>query len=152
MTRALLAVGGLLVLCFAVLGATVYLTRTEDRIAVDNLLAEQLSQAIGTAQEDGNGRVDLTRVARFGWSEVLLVEAGTSRDAISEELGYEWKGDVNFGVEPLLIFLGADGQVERFADYRGEGVFEGFSTPFDRIPRADADLRVENLVITRAPR
>ena len=151
MTRALLAVGGLLVLCFAILGVTVYVTRTEDRIAVDNLLAERLSQAIGTAEEDEGGRVDLTRVARFPWSEALLVEAGTSREAISEELGYEWKGDVGFGVLPLMIFLGGDGQVERFADYRGEGVFEGFATPFERIPRTDPVLRVQNLVITRAP-
>lgn len=150
MTRALIAVGAGLVLCFAILGLTVYLTRTEDRIAVDNLLAERLSQAIGTAEEDADGRVDLARVARFRWSEVLLVEAGTSREAISEELGYEWKGDVNFGVVPVLVFLGADGQVERFADYRGEGVFQGFDVPFARIPRADALLRIENLVITRA--
>jgi len=148
MTRALIGVGGLLVLCFGVLGLVIYVTRTEDRIAVDNLLAENLSRAIGTAREE-DGTVELTRVARFPWSEVLLVEAGTPREAISEELGYEWKGDLNFGVVPLLIFLGADGQVERFADYRGEGVFEGFTTPFDRIPRDASTLRVENLVITR---
>lgn len=149
MTRALVAVGGLLVLCFAILGLTVYVTRTEDRIAVDNLLAEDLSRAIGTAQGDG-GRVELARVADFAWSDVLLVEAGTSRAAISEALGYEWKGDLNFGVVPVLIFLGGDGQVERFADYRGEGVFEGFETPIDRLPRSASSLRIEDLVITRA--
>lgn len=149
MTRALIGIGGLLVVCFAILGLTVYLTRTEDRIAVDNLLAEDLSRAVGTAQADNQGRVELTRVADFGWEEVLLVEAGTPRAAISRELGYEWKGDVNFGVVPILIFLDGAGRVERFADYRGEGVFEGFETPFDRLPRPDSSLRVSNLVITR---
>ena len=148
MTRALVGIGGLLVVCFAILGVVVYVTRTEDRIAVDNLLAEDLSRAIGTAQED-DGTVELAQVARFAWREVLLVEAGTSREAISEELGYEWKGDLNYGVVPILIFLAADGQVERFADYRGEGVFEGFETPFDRLPREASTLRVRNLVITR---
>ncbi len=150
MTRALVGIGALLVLCFTILGLTIYLTRTEDRIAVDNLLAEDLSRAIGTAQADNDGRVELTRVADFPWSEVLLVQAGTPREAISAELGYEWKGDVNFGVVPVLIFLGADGQVERFADYRGEGVFRGFETPFDRIGRSESTLEVRNLVITRA--
>jgi len=148
-TRALVGIGGLLALCFAVLGLVVYVTRTEDRIAVDNLLAEELSRAIGTAQED-DGTVELTQVADFPWSEVLLVEAGTPRAAVSRELGYEWKGDVNFGVTPTLIFLGADGKVERFADYRGEGMFRGFDTPFARIPRSDSTLEVnDNLVVTR---
>jgi hypothetical protein len=146
--RALAAVGLALILCLTFLGLAVYLTRTEDRIAVDNLLAEDLSRAIGTAQADTGGEVELTRVANFPWQEVILVEAGTPRDAVSEELGFEWKGDLNFGVVPILIFMD-NGRVERFADYRGEGVFEGFRTPFDRIPRSASTLRVRNLVITR---
>ena len=150
MTRALVGIGGLLLLCFTILGLTVYLTRTEDRIAVDNLLAEDLSRAVGTAQADNGGRVELARVADFGWREVLVVEAGTPRATISEALGYEWEGDVNFGVVPVLIFLGADGKVERFADYRGEGVFEGFATPIDRLERSASTLRVSDLVITQA--
>lgn len=148
MGRALTAIGALLVLCLTILGLAVYLTRTEDRIAVDNLLAENLSRAIGTAQADTDGLVELTRVARFPWQEVLIVEAGASRDTISDALGYEWKGDLNFGVAPILIFMD-NGRVERFADYRGEGVFEGFKTPVDRVPRSDSTLRVRNLVITR---
>ena len=39
MTRALLAVGALLALAFLVFGLVVFLTRSEDRVAVDNLLA-----------------------------------------------------------------------------------------------------------------
>lgn len=148
MGRALTAVGLGLVLCLTVLGLAVYLTRTEDRIAVDNLLAENLSRAIGTAQADAGGVVELTRVARFPWQEVILVAAGTPREAISQELGFEWKGDLNFGVVPILIFMD-NGRVERFADYRGEGVFEGFRTPSDRIPRSESTLKVRNLVITR---
>jgi len=149
MTRALIAVGAALVLCFAVLGSVVYVTRTEDRLAVDNLLAEDLSRAIGTAESEGDGRVDLTNVAPFEWDEVLLVAPGTQRAAISAELGYEWKGDVAFGVTDTLIFLD-DGQVVRFADYRGEGIFDGFERPFDRIPRSDATFRVRDLVIRPA--
>lgn len=148
MGRALTAVGLLLVLCLTVLGLAVYLTRSEDRIAVDNLLAENLSRAIGTAQTDTGGEVELARIARFPWQEVILVEAGTARAAISQELGYEWKGDLNFGVVPILIFMD-NGRVERFADYRGEGEFVGFEAPFDRLSRSASTLRVRNLRITR---
>ena len=146
MTRALIAVGAALVLCFAVLGGVVYVTREEDRLAVDNLLAEDIARAIGTAESERDGTVELAQVARFAWDEVLLVAPGTQREAISVELGYEWKGDVNFGVTDTLIFLD-DRQVVRFADYRGEGVFDGFERPFDRIARGDSTLRVRNLVI-----
>ena len=46
----------------------------------------------------------------------------------------------------LLIFL-RDGQVARFADYRGLGRFTGFATPIDALPRARAVLRVRDLVV-----
>ncbi len=147
MGRALFAVGAALVLCFTVLGGAIYVTREEDRIAVDNLLAEDISRLIGTAEEERGGRADLASVARFGWDEVLLVAPGTPRDAISEELGYEWKGDATFGYTNTLIFLDG-GRVERFADYRGEGVFQGFERPFDTIPRERSVFRVHNLVIS----
>ena len=147
MARALVAVGLALVLCFGAFGLVVYLTRDEDRIAVDNLLAEDLSRAIATAESERGGRVDLRAVADFAWDEVLIVAPGTSRDAISGELGREWKGDVNFGVSETLIFLRAR-QVERFADYRGNGVFEGFDRPLDRLPRSRGVLRVRDLTIS----
>ncbi len=147
MGRALIAVAAALTLCIGGLALAVYFTRTEDRIAVDNLLAEELTKAIATAEDERGGRVDLTRVARFDWEEVVLVARDTPDEAISAELGYEWKGDVNFGFSELLIFL-VNGQVVRFADYRGEGAFEGFDEPFDRIPRQRPILRVRNLTIT----
>ena len=147
MGRALIAVGLALVLCFTALGLVIYLTREEDRIAVDNLLAEDISRAIGTAEAERGGRVDMRQVARFDWDAILLVAPRTPREAISQQLGYEWKGDVNFGVSDTLIFLNA-GSVERFADYRGEGVFEGFRRPFDVIPRERATFDVRNLVIS----
>ena len=78
MSRALAAIGALLTLAFIVLGAAVYLTRSEDRVAVDNLLAEDISRAFGTAEERG-ADVDLGRVADFDWDELLLVARGTSR-------------------------------------------------------------------------
>jgi hypothetical protein len=150
MGRALTAVGIALVLCIGGLGLVVYLSREEDRIAVDNLLAEDLSRAIATAEAERGGRVDLRRVANdFDWSEVLIVARGTPRRAITLELGYEWKGDVPFGVSETIIFLRASGAIARFADYRGEGQFEGFSQPIDRLDRREAVLRVRNLVITR---
>ncbi len=147
MGRALTAVGVLLTLCIGGLGLAVYLTRTEDRIAVDNLLAENLSKAIATAEDEQGGRVDLKRVADFEWEEVVIVAPETPRDVISEELGYEWKGDVNFGFAEVLIFL-LNGKVARFADYRGEGDFEGFDEPIDRLPRQRSVFRVRNLTVT----
>lgn len=147
MGRALVAVGLALTLCIGGLALAVYLTRDEDGIAVDNLLAEDISRAIGTAEQERNGRVDLGEVADFVWDEVLIVARGTPREAVSLELGYEWKGEVAFGVSETFIFLDA-GRVERFADYRGEGTFEGFDQPLERRDRGRAVLRVRNLVIT----
>ena len=144
MARALTAIGIALVLLIGGLGAAVYFTRDEDYIAVDNLLAEKLSKAIGTTR-----RVDLARVAPFDWDRVLITERGLEPDRISQRLGYEWKGRNNsFAAgEPMFIFV-RDGKVVRFADYRGEGRFEGFETPIAELPRTRAVLRVRDLVIT----
>ena len=149
MTRALIAVGTALVVLIGGLGLAVYLTRDEDYIAVDNLLAERLSRAIGTAQDRGED-VDLARVADFGWDHVLIVERGLEPAAISRRLGYEWKGRIGFQTGELLLFL-RNGRVVRFADYRGEGRFEGFPRPFAELPRERAVLRVRDLVIRPAP-
>ena len=148
MSRALAAIGALLALACIVLGAAVYLTRSEGRIAVDNLLAEDISRAFGTAEER-NAEVDLGRVAEFEWDERLLVRRGTSREAISRELGREWKGDVGFQTGDLLIFLDG-GEPARFADYRGEGRFVGVARPFARFRRDAAVFRVDDLVIRPA--
>jgi hypothetical protein len=145
MARALTAVGALLALALLGLGLAVYLGRDEGTIAVDNLLAEDISRAIGTA-EDRGADVDLGRIAKFDWDEVVLAERDASRAQISKELGYEWKGDLQFRTGDLLIFL-RGGQVARFADYRGEGHFAGVRRPFQRFRRDDAVFRVRGLLI-----
>jgi hypothetical protein len=145
MARALAAVGALLGLAFLVLGLVVYLNRDEDRIAVDTLLAQDITRAIGTAEDRGVD-VDLGRVADFPWDEVVLAERDATRAQISRELGRPWKGDLKFRTGDLLIFL-RHGKLERFADYRGEGRFEGVSRPFARFRRREAVFRVRSLVI-----
>jgi len=146
--RGLAAVVASLLLALAILGLVVYLNRDEDRIAVDNLVAEDVSRAIGTAEERGED-VDLGRVADFEWDELVLVERGTSREDISRELGFEWKGDLAFQTGDMLIFL-RDGALARFADYRGDGRFEAVERPFARFARDEAVFRVRGLVIRPA--
>jgi hypothetical protein len=148
MTRALIAVGAGLVLLLAGLGLAVYFTRDEDYIAVDNLLAERITRAIGTA-EQGDGRVDLRELAPFAWDHLLIAERGIEPGRISQRLGHPWKGRIGFQTGDLLIFL-RKGQVVRFADYRGEGRFAGFPRPFAELPRDQAVFRVRDLVVTPA--
>jgi hypothetical protein len=140
-------VGAALALFIAGLGAAVYVTRDEDNIAVDSLLAEDLSRAVALAEVKSDGRVDLARLAPFAWDEVLVVARGTPAEAISRRLGYAWTGDVPSQAGELLIFL-RGGRVARFADYRGLGRFTGFATPIDALPRARAVLRVRDLVVS----
>ena len=68
MARALTAVGAALALALLVLGLAVYLSRDEDAIAVDNLLAEDITREIGTAEQRGED-VDLADVADFEWDD-----------------------------------------------------------------------------------
>jgi hypothetical protein len=145
MAKALTAVGIALALLIGGLGAAVYFTRDEDYIAVDNLLAERITKAIGTAQDRG-ADVDLGREAPFAWDHLLIVARGIEPAQISRRLGHPWTGRIGFQIGELLIFLQA-GQVVRFADYRGEGRFAGFPYPFAELPRARAVLRVRDLVI-----
>jgi hypothetical protein len=143
MGRVLGLVAGALALCIAALLLAVYVTRDEDNIQADNLLAERLSKAVATAQEDTDGKVDLRVVAPFAWDRVLLVAAGTSREQISRRLGHEWTGIDTVDGGDLLIFL-RGGEVARFADYRGRGRFAGFSRPFAQLPRV---LRVDPVTL-----
>jgi hypothetical protein len=145
MGRALTAVGGLLVIALLVLGLAVYLGRDEDTVAVDNLLAEDITRAIGTAEERGED-VDLGKIARFEWDELLVAERDVTRAQLSRALGHPWKGDLEFRTGDLLIFV-REGAVERFADYRGEGRFEGVERPIARLRREAAVFRVRGLVI-----
>jgi hypothetical protein len=145
MGRALTAVGGLLVLVLLVLGTVIYVNRDEDGIAVDNLLAEDITRAIATA-EDRGADVDLGRIANFEWDELVIARRDATSAQITSELGRPWKGELEFRTGDLLIFL-RDGALARFADYRGEGRFEGIDRPFAHFDRADARFRVRSLVI-----
>ena len=145
MARALTAVGALLAMAVLGLALAVYLGREEGTIAVDNLLSEDITRAIGTAEDRGED-VDLGRIAKFDWDEVVLAERDATRGEISSELGTEWNGDLQFRTGDLLIFL-RDGKLARFADYRGEGHFEGVDRPFARFDREEAVFSVRGLVI-----
>ena len=147
MTKALIAVGAALVLCFVVLGVAVFVTREEDRIAVDSDLAENITRAIATA-EQREEPVDLPRLAEFPWDRVLIVAEDTSREAISAELGTEFKGDLPYDAESGELFVFVDGKrLARFADYRGLGRFEGIERPIASVERADAVFSVRDLVV-----
>jgi hypothetical protein len=145
MARALIAVGVSLVVAFAVLALVVFATRDEDRVAVDNLLALELTRAIG---EGEGGAVDLRRLADFRWDRVLVVAPGTAREAVSEELGSPYMGDLPYG-STGQVFVFADGAaLARFADYRGRATFNGFERPLDSLPRERAVLRVRAGVVS----
>lgn len=147
MARALIAVGTLLVLAFAILAVVVFATREEDRVAVDDMLALELTRAIGTSE---GGEVDLRRLAGRGWDRVLVVAPGTAREAVTEALGSEYMGDLPFGSTGQL-FVFADGDaLARFADYRGRATFTGFERPLDELPRERAVLRVRDGMVTPA--
>ncbi len=140
MARALIAIGALLAVAFAVLAVVVLATREEDRVAVDDLLALELTRAIG---EGEGGEVDLRALADFRWDRVLVVAPGTSREAVSEALGSDYKGDLPFGSSGQ-VFVFADGDaLARFADYRGRATFTGFERPLQALARDEAVLRVE---------
>jgi hypothetical protein len=149
MARALTAVGAALVLALLVLGTVIYVNRDEKGIAVDNLLAEDITRAIGTAENRG-ADVDLGRVAKFDWDELVIADRDATRAQLTRELGFPWEGDLEFRTGDLLIFL-RKGKLARFADYRGEGHFEGIERPFARLKRKDAVFRVRSLVIRPRP-
>ena len=144
--RGLTSVGAALALALLVLGLVIYLNRDEDAIAVDNLLAESITREFGTAEQRGSATVDLADVTDFVWDAVLIAARDASRAEISDALGADWKGDVAFGTGDLLIFV-RGGHVARYADYRGEGRFEGLRRPVARLARDQAVFRVRDLVM-----
>jgi hypothetical protein len=149
MGRVLALVAAGLALCFAVLIAAVVLTRDKARPQSDILVSENLTKAVTTTQDPQNGThgiVRLADVAPFEWDRVLLVAPGTPRNAISRRLGREWTGIDTIDGGEVLIFL-RDGEVARFADYRGNGRFAGFPRPFAELPRSRAVFVVKDLVI-----
>jgi hypothetical protein len=148
MTRALVAVGALLAVFFLALGVAVYVTREEDRITADNLLSERLTRAIGVAELDTGGEVDLRQVADFPWDRVLVLAPGAPRDEVSEALGSEYTGTLPFGsLGQVFVFARGD-EIARLADYRGRGTFTGFRRPLDELPRERAVLKVRDLVVS----
>ena len=147
MARALTAVGAALALFVLGLGLAVYVTRDEDNIQVDNLLAERFTREVALAEANGRD-VDLRELAPFDWDRVLIAARDAPREAISRRLGYEWTGTLGFQTGELLILLDARGRVVRFFDYRGEGRFAGIDTPFAELARDRAVFRVRGLVIT----
>jgi hypothetical protein len=145
MGRGIALVGGGLLFFLLLLGGIVYFTRDEDNFQADNILAENFTLAVNQAALEG-GTVNLREVASFPWDRVLLVQPETPRDAISERLGFEWTGIDTVDGGDLLLFL-RDGEVVRFADYRGSNTFEGFQRPFDEIAREDATFAVRDRVV-----
>jgi hypothetical protein len=143
--KALTAVGVALVLLIGGLALAVYLTRDEDNLQVDNILAEDLTKAIALAQSDTGGRVRIPDVADFRWDHVLVVDRRATAAEISRRIGTPWTGLVGFSTGELFLFE-RGGKVVRFADYRGEGRFAGWRR-FESLPRARAVLRVRDLVV-----
>ena len=143
MTRALVAVGAVLVLCIAgLVAAAVLLSPEKGTVAVDNLLAEDFSRVVARG-----GELRMDRFADdFAWDRLLIVERGADRADVSAKVGSEFTGEVNFQTGDLVVFL--DGKrVARFLDYRGEGRFEGFERPVAEVAREDAVFDVRGLVI-----
>ena len=140
MARALIAVGALLALAFGVLGVVVFATRDEDRVAVDNLLALELTRAIGVAERGRRGSTcagwpTSTGTACSSW------RPGTPREAVSDALGSEYKGDAPVRQHAARSSCSPRGaELARFADYRGRATFTGFERPLDVLPRDRAVL------------
>jgi hypothetical protein len=150
MGRVLALVAGALVFFIVVLGLAVFLTRDEDNLQADNLLAEAITQRIAEAPDNGDV-VDLREVATFPWQRVLVVQPGTSRARISERLGTEWTGIDTVDGGDLFVFLDGGGDVVRFADYRGSNTFAGFERPFDEFEREAAVFTVRDRVVSPRP-
>jgi hypothetical protein len=149
MGRALIAVGAALAVAFLIFGLVVYLTRQEDRVAVDNMLAEDITRAIQLS-EDQRQEVDLRTLARFSWDRVLVVEPGTARADVSRALGSDYNGDLPFGSSGTVFVFARGRALARFADYRGRATFTGFERPLDVLPRARGVLTVHDLVVSPA--
>ena len=148
MTRALVLIGFALAFCLSGLGLAIFLSRDKEKLAVDQGLAESFGLAVSKAAATQAGRVDLRKVAKFPWQRVLVAEPDASKEAISRALGFEWKGELLFSTNDLLIFV--DGaHVARYGDYRGTRAFAGFRRPVEVIDRDHGVLHVRGALITR---
>jgi hypothetical protein len=150
MGKALLAVGGFLAFCFLVFGGVVYVTRKEDRIAVDSQLAEAISKAFVEAAQR-HEPLDLRTLTPFDWDQVLIYPPGTPRAQVSQQLGFAFKGDLPYTAESSEVFVFTNrGAFVRFADYRGLGRFAGLRRPFESLTANDAVWNVRDSVATLA--
>ena len=146
MGRALIAVGSFLALCFVVFGGVVYFTRDENTVAVDSLLSERISREVLVADQSDDP-LDLRAVVDFDFDRVLIFQPGASKDAISEQLGFEFLGELRYTAESSEIFVFTNrGAFVRFADYRGRGRFEGLERPFAYLTANEAVFEVEGNV------
>ena len=148
MGKVLFAVCAFLALCIAGLGLVAYLNRGEPTRAVDNLLAEDLTRSIQTAEGRGED-VDFGAETDFDWDRLLVVAPGTPEARISDALGSEFNGQMNYTAESNGLFVFARGdRLARYADYRGRARFEGFDEPVDEFAREDAVFVVRDLVVS----
>jgi hypothetical protein len=148
MGKVLFGVCTLLALCIGGLALVAYLGRAERTAAVDNLLAEDITRLIQTAEGRGE-EIDLAAETDFPWDRVLVVAKDTPAARISAALGSEFDGTMNYTAESNGMFVFALGtQLARYADYRGRGSFEGFDRPVDEFRREDAVFVVRDLVVS----
>jgi hypothetical protein len=145
MAKALFAVGGLLALLIAGLATVAWLGNGDESMAVDDILSESITRAVATADRDG-ADLALADVTDFPWDRVVLVAPGTPREEISRRLGTEFDGLLGYDAGDLLVFV-RDGEVDRFAHYRGRARFEGLSRPFAEFTPQTAVFVVENQVL-----
>jgi hypothetical protein len=145
--KALIAVGTFLGVCFLIFGGVVYFTRDEDTYAVDAALSERITKAVAEAPQRRED-VDLRALTGFDFDRVLIFPPGTSRDEVSGELGFEFRGELRYTAESSEIFVFTNnGAFVRFADYRGPSRFAGLATPFTWLTANDAVFSVRDGVI-----
>lgn len=148
MGKALVAVGSFLAFCILSFGLAVYLTRDEDAIAVDNLLAERLARAVVEADQQDTP-LDLRAYTPFEWDEVLIADIDAPTSTLSRELGYPFKGELLYTAESsALLVFSEEGEFVKFADYRGRGRFEGLDRPTQTLSAAEAVFEVDDGVVT----
>jgi hypothetical protein len=145
MARALFAVGGLLALLVAGLVLVAWLGRADESLAVDNILSEQITKGVTTADQQDSNLV-LADIYQSPWDKVVVVSPRTPREEISRRIGSDWKGDVGYDAGELFIFL-RDGEVDRFAHYLGKARFDGLSRPLDEFTPESAVFVVQDGVV-----
>lgn len=144
MGKALIAVGTVLALFMLVFGGVVYFTRDEDTYAVDAELSEAISKAVAEAGQTGDP-VDLRTLTDFDFDEVLIFDRKTPRAAISEQLGFPFKGELRYTAESSELFVFTNNRAfVRFADFRGRTRFAGLTRPFTTLTANDAVFRVRD--------